>query len=300
MITAPKSVPIYPGSSLEDLRGSSGTDAASEKALLKKATQEFESFFIYYMMKTMRKTIPENSLAENSLFSTDSGKDIYTQMFDMEIARSVTKSSNCSIGDILYKSLEKLVDAKYSQTDESGETEKFVPLPEDEIEDIKLDKSGLKLPDDLDDFKKVIEPPNFIAVSQSPRPVTENRIMTDYGRIIDEAARENSLDSALIASIIEVESGGRADAVSPAGAKGLMQLADSTAGDYGVSNVFDPEENIKAGSRFLKNLLKRYDDLDTALAAYNAGPGNVDKYGGIPPFEETRNYVKKVNDLLTK
>jgi len=300
MITAPKSVPVYPSSDLENLRGSACTDAASEKALLKKATQEFESFFMYYMMKTMRKTIPENSLAENSLFSTDAGKDVYTQMFDMEIARSVTKSSNRSIGEILYESLEKLVDAKYSQTEETGEAEKFVPLPEDEEENIELDKGGLKLPEELEDFKKVDEPPDFITVSQSQRPVTENRIMTDYGRIIDEAAKENSLDSTLIASIIEVESGGRADAVSPAGAKGLMQLADSTAGDYGVSDAFDPEENIKAGSRFLKNLLRRYDDLETALAAYNAGPGNVDKYGGMPPFKETRAYVKKVTDLLTK
>ena len=300
MITASTSVPVFPSSDLENLRSRTGGDAASEKELLKKATREFESFFMYYMMKTMRKTIPDNALTENSLFSTDSGKEIFTQMFDMEIARSVTKSSGRSLGDILYGSLEKLIDAKYNETVTAPENEKFVPLPEEEADEIELDKTSLKLPEGLDDFKEVDEKPDFITVGQAHRPVTQNKIMTEYGRIIDEAARETDLDSTLIASIIEVESGGRADAVSPAGAKGLMQLADSTAGDYGVGDAFNPEENIKAGSRFLKNLLDRYEDLDTALAAYNAGPGNVDKYGGIPPFKETQAYVKKVTDLLTR
>jgi len=298
MITAPKSVPIFPSSDLESLRGKAGGDAESEKTRLRKATREFESFFMYYMMKTMRKTIPENALSKNSLFSSDSGKETFTQMFDMEIARSVTRTSERSIGDILYKSLKKLIDAKYNQPEKVQE---FLAVPEkEEKENIEIDKSELKLPQGLDNFKEVDDTPDFIPISQSQRPVKENKIMAEYGHIINEAARETQLDSALITSVIEVESAGRADAVSPAGAKGLMQLADSTASDYGVTDVFNPEENIRAGSRFLKNLVQRYGSLETALAAYNAGPGNVDKYGGIPPFKETQAYIKKVTDLLTK
>ncbi|PWB70672.1 lytic transglycosylase [candidate division GN15 bacterium] len=122
--------------------------------------------------------------------------------------------------------------------------------------------------------------------------------LESYQRHIDAAAAETKLDSALIASVIHAESGGNPKAVSPAGAKGLMQLVDSTAQQYGVVDSFDPAENIRAGSRFLKHLLDKYKDVKLALAAYNAGPGNVDRFGGIPPFKETRAYVARVTKLM--
>ncbi|MDD5426157.1 MAG: rod-binding protein, partial [candidate division Zixibacteria bacterium] len=113
MITPPKSVPVFPQTTLERSKGPSSGNLQTEKARLQKATREFESFFMYYMLKTMRKTVPENSLSENSFLAGSSGKETFTDIFDMEIARSVTRSSRGSIGDILYKSLEKVLEAQF-------------------------------------------------------------------------------------------------------------------------------------------------------------------------------------------
>ncbi len=116
-----------------------------------------------------------------------------------------------------------------------------------------------------------------------------------YNPIILEAANLNDVDLTLIKAIIMAESGYNRRSVSKYGAGGLMQLMPRTARSLGVKDVFDPHENIHAGVKYYKKLLNRFDgDVKLALAAYNAGARNVHKYKGVPPFRETRQYIKKV------
>jgi soluble lytic murein transglycosylase-like protein len=118
---------------------------------------------------------------------------------------------------------------------------------------------------------------------------------------IEEMIRETStryrVDPALVRAVMQTESNWKSTAVSRKGALGLMQLEPGTAQALGVNNAFDPKQNLDGGVRYLHMLLERYNgDLDRALAAYNAGPGAVDRAGGIPRYRETRNYVQKVTD----
>lgn len=113
--------------------------------------------------------------------------------------------------------------------------------------------------------------------------------------LVERAAIRHDLDPALVRAVIAVESGGDPKAVSPKGAKGLMQLMDTTARELGVSDSLNPGQNIEGGAAYLKRMLDRYDgDPRLALAAYNAGPGAVDRHGGVPPYRETEDYIQKV------
>jgi soluble lytic murein transglycosylase-like protein len=122
-----------------------------------------------------------------------------------------------------------------------------------------------------------------------------------YDTIINSLAFRHRINAGLIHSIIKAESNYDPFAVSHKGACGLMQLMPDTARDLGVKNIYDPYENVQAGIKYFKKLLKDYEgNTKLALAAYNAGPEAVKKYGGIPPYPETQRYIKKVNDLYRK
>lgn len=132
----------------------------------------------------------------------------------------------------------------------------------------------------------------------APRP--SERIVVRLASFVEEiadAARHTDVDVALIKAVIEVESGADPDAVSPKGATGLMQLMPQTARQYGAANLRDTRQNILAGARYLAALLRRFDSIPLALAAYNAGERAVQRHGGrIPPYAETQAYVARVLD----
>lgn len=122
-----------------------------------------------------------------------------------------------------------------------------------------------------------------------------------YGGEIFDVAQQYHLDSLLVAAVVEAESGFSPDVVSPQGAVGLMQVMPDTARTYGAEDLHDPAINLAVGSRYFSSLMDLYGgDLELALAAYNAGPSAVDRFGGVPPYRETRGYVAKVLTLYVE
>src|SRR6266568_7214193 len=128
-----------------------------------------------------------------------------------------------------------------------------------------------------------------------PEPIAASQPAKSTRQIVQEASNKQGVDSDFIHSVIKQESAGNATAVSRTGARGLMQLMPGTALQLGVLDSFSPEQNVHGGARYLRELLERYNgDAIKALAAYNAGPGAVDRYKGVPPYRETRQYVRRV------
>jgi hypothetical protein len=143
--------------------------------------------------------------------------------------------------------------------------------------------------------------PDKNTVALAAQPVSPGQTMdanlspADLREMLAKAGGDHNLDIDLLASLVKAESGGNVRAVSPAGARGLMQLMPVTAAELGVQDSFKPDQNVRGGSAYLDALLTRYNNkLALALAAYNAGPAAVDKYHGVPPYHETQAYVARV------
>ena len=267
------SIPLAKSEQTSSLNKSNQNDGAKQK--LYKAAKEMESLFLYHMLQAMRKTVPEDNQLSGG-FGDSLGKDIYTQIFDQELAMNVAGKNNGSLADLLYKSMEKAVERQSAV--KAGD-----PVP---IMDLMPPTNQVPIKESDKISKASIE--SGINAGQ------ENPIRKRFGDLIDKAAQKYDLPSGLIESVIKAESNGDPRAVSHAGARGLMQLTDTTAAEMGVNDSFDPEQNIDGGAGYLRRMLDRFSDLKEALAAYNAGPGTVLRYGGIPPYRETISYIEKV------
>lgn len=242
-------------------------DIEPEKKRLLKASKEMESLFLYQLLKTMRQTIPQDDNDETKGIGGGLGKDMYTQLFDHEIAMKMAGSSDRSIASMLYRSLVNRLDNQDGvESNAKSEVDKLFPVTR---------------------FMK-INPPESITTNQ----INKENSRFDY--IIERAAAKHRLAPLLVKAVIKAESNFNPSAVSSAGAKGLMQLLDSTASDMGVKDVYSPKENIFGGSKYLREMIDRFGNIEKALAAYNAGPKAVERYEGIPPYPETIQYVKTV------
>jgi hypothetical protein len=164
-----------------------------------------------------------------------------------------------------------------------GDNSSFVDIPTSEIDHFEA------VPD---------QPVTPLNTQSSQKPVQHAQPVQrpiDLNEVIRSASGTYRLDPDLVNSVIRAESGFNVRAVSPKGAQGLMQLMPGTASQLGVRNTFDPQANVEGGTRYLRELLERYNfDLIKALAAYNAGPHRVEQYGGVPPYYETKAYVARI------
>jgi len=167
-----------------------------------------------------------------------------------------------------------------------GDDSSFVDVPTAEIDHFEADMTPAPQPT----AAPVVPPPVASAAPPTPPPAA-----VDLSQTVNAASDRYRLDPDLVTSVIRAESGFNPKAVSPKGAQGLMQLMPGTASKLGVPNPFDPEANVDGGTRYLRELLERYNfDLIKALAAYNAGTKRVEQYGGVPPYRETRHYVASI------
>lgn len=172
-------------------------------------------------------------------------------------------------------------------------------LPLTRIERIVDDE--VETPEVVEEVKKIVEegvfPRRSWRYSEASKPLFKSK----YNDIIIEAAKHFDVDAALVSAVIKAESDYDPRTVSHKGARGLMQLMPATAKRFGVTNSFDPSENIYAGTRYLRWLLRTFDgNADLAVAAYNAGEGNVWKYNGVPPFRETVTYINRIARHIRK
>lgn len=150
----------------------------------------------------------------------------------------------------------------------------------------------------LDSTSTAANNPLTALTSAAMPPLSLLKNTGNFEQIINQASQLYNVPAKLITAVIQQESSFNPNAVSQSGAEGLMQLMPATARSLGVNDAFDPEQNIMAGTKYLKQMLDKYSgNIDLGLAAYNAGANNVDKYNGIPPFTETENYVKNITSM---
>jgi soluble lytic murein transglycosylase-like protein len=226
--------------------------------------RQFESMFVSIMLKSMRSSVMENELIPRS-----TGEKIYTDMLDKEYASLLARNASFGLTDLILRELDG----------EKG----------------TQGADALAMLRGLENRQWAFETGAAPSTETSFNAMALARRAGRWSEIIADAAQRYAIDRDLLTAVVAQESAGDPAAVSHAGAKGLMQLIDSTASDMGVADVFDPRQNVMGGARYLRRLLDMHGgDERLALASYNAGPGAVRRYNGIPPYRETQDYVQRV------
>ncbi|MEA2103727.1 MAG: transglycosylase SLT domain-containing protein [Candidatus Cloacimonadota bacterium] len=259
------------------------TDFQSKQKIMS-TCKKFEAIFLNQMLQMMQ----QNGKTEG-VFGNSHSLDMFNSMLYSRIAELLANSSQTGISSEIYESITgEMPDAKLLSKSDSPSQIIFNKIKEN-FQTV-TDKIGLN-PKDIHVTEAIMT--NFEKAI--------NKILKPYLDIINASAKKNDVNPNLVKAVILRESAGNPNAISHVGAKGLMQLMDGTAKDMNVKNVFNPKDNINGGTKYLAKMLKIFkSDIDSSLAAYNAGPRNVQKYNGIPPFRETINYVNSVKTIFNK
>jgi len=240
-----------------------------QNSKLKKACEDFEAVFLNMMWNLSK------SDSNEKLFNGGTGEHMFKSVLHEEYSSRMSKTGQTGLSDLIYRDLSKQI---------NFDEKSVLDVNTDHIKRNKSiriyqnEKNTPHLP--LNSFEKKLVP---------------------YISYIKSAAVKYNLPEDIIGAVILTESGGDSKAVSPKKAMGLMQIMPKTGKELGLKNPFSPRDNIDKGAKYLAKLSEQFNgNSDLVLAAYNAGPGNVKKYGGIPPFKETIRYVEKVNSLKEK
>jgi soluble lytic murein transglycosylase-like protein len=220
----------------------------------------------------MRQTVGQNPLIPSSF-----GEDVYTDMLDDEYSKMFGSNSSLGLADLVSRQLE--------QTEH----------PENALQELRAIGKNASWSTDPRFMPKTLAAAGAITPGAGQDSVAG---VSKWEKFIDKASELYGVDKNLISAVITQESGGNPRAVSPKGAKGLMQLMDTTAQDMGVARPFSPWENISGGTKYLRQMLDKFGGNERlAVASYNAGPLAVERYGNVPPYQETENYVASVLNL---
>jgi soluble lytic murein transglycosylase-like protein len=299
---------------LRDIQGRSAPDKpldGPERQRLQKAAREFEAVFVAYMFKSMR-----GSVQKSGLLGEGFGGDMMDSLLDMELGRQMSRTSSFGLAEMLWR---KVTGEPFPKLEAAARNASARPASAPAASKaVRASESRTTLPaasKPAAAATATVAPATagptgqpaspVIPAASADRPlrfVTGNAVaerVNTYAPLIREASEKHGVDENLIKAVIATESAGNPRARSSADAKGLMQLIDSTARSMGVRNSWSPRENILGGAKYLQQMLSRFEgNVEQALASYNAGPGAVEKYGGIPPFRETREYVGRVMEYL--
>jgi len=240
-----------------------------DKRKIADASKDFESMLTGMMLKSMTSSV------EGFFGGEGYGGDMFDTIFTSSLSSHFTESGSFGIAQQIYKKV-------------TGEDW------DNSILEMNKKIKAADFNNKMNIQAKPVDTNTTGTTGITPSKSSLKRV-EKYEKIIEQMSEKFNIDSKLIKSVILAESAGNANAVSKAKAKGLMQLMDKTAEEMGVNNSFDPTKNIYGGAKYLSHLLRQYSgDVKLALAAYNAGPGNVEKFDGIPPFSETKNYLNRV------
>jgi soluble lytic murein transglycosylase-like protein len=268
-------------------------DLANDRAGLRRAAREFEALFYGQLIRAMRATVPENGF-----WGQGGGSKIYRQMHDEALADQLAARGGLGISDLIVQQLRSGVQAAAGSGAETDARSLATGPP-----------TPVAMQRRVEAYRQQAAPVEgrVAALARLRRQAdalggAAADSLRRFGHEITAAAEAAGIEPALVLAVVVRESAGDPQAVSPRGARGLMQLMPATAAELGVRNPDDPAQNIHGGTRYLARMLDRYGgDLELALAAYNAGPGNVDRAGRkVPEFPETVRYVAAVQDLFDR